>query len=169
MDKKQPSYSLLFQGGPFLWRTILLYLLMALIVAAPIIVGILISLGIVVPAMGEGIEHLKLLSFAIPVLLAIPAIVWAIKFSMAFYLIIDKKQEVIASLKQSAQLTDGVKWELLAFFIVTGAVNLLGLIALVIGLFITIPVTFMAYIYVYRKLTGHAPPLAGEAPADPTS
>ena len=38
----------------------------------------------------------------------------------------------------------------MGFFVLLGLINLLGLFALIVGLLVTIPVTLLAYVYVYR-------------------
>ena len=85
-------------------------------------------------------------------LLIIPGIIWAIKFQFFSYLIIDKKLEPIEALKQSSAITRGIKWRLLAFFLVMGLINILGALLLLVGLFITVPITMLATAFVYRKL-----------------
>jgi len=90
------------------------------------------------------------------ILLIIPGIVWAIKFMFFSYLIIDQGAGPIDSLKRSAAITAGAKWDLFLFGLLLLAVNLLGTLALLIGLFATIPTSMVATAYVYRKLLGKA-------------
>jgi len=86
------------------------------------------------------------------ILFIIPGIIWAIKFQFFPYLIIDKKLGPIEALKQSAAITQGVKWQLWVFSLATGVVNIIGALLLIVGLFVTIPVTMLATAFVYRKL-----------------
>jgi len=86
------------------------------------------------------------------ILLILPGIIWAIKFYFFDYLIIDKGLGPIDALEKSSEITRGVKLDLFTFGILLGLLNLLGLLCLLVGLFVTIPVTMVATAFVYRKL-----------------
>jgi uncharacterized membrane protein len=86
------------------------------------------------------------------ILLIIPGIVWAIKFQFFDYLIVDKGLGPIDALEKSSEITRGVKWELFLLGILLVIINLLGFLCLVVGLFVTIPITMVAMAFVYRKL-----------------
>lgn len=85
-------------------------------------------------------------------LLIIPGIVWGIQFGFAEYSVIDKNLGPIAALKRSSAITRGVKGELFIFGILFSAINILGALCLLIGLFVTIPVSMLAVVFIYRKL-----------------
>ena len=85
-------------------------------------------------------------------LFIIPGIIWAIKFQFFTYALVDKKLGPIAALKESANFTRGVKWHLFVFDIFVVLINMLGFVLLFIGLFITIPLTALATVFIYRKL-----------------
>lgn len=86
------------------------------------------------------------------ILFIVPGIIWGIRFWFFDYLIIDKKIGPIEALKKSSAITKGQKWNLFVFFLMVTGVNLLGAIALLIGLFVTVPTTMVATAFVYRKL-----------------
>lgn len=86
-------------------------------------------------------------------LLIIPGIYFMLKYQFYGELIVDKKLGVIEALKKSGEITKGVKWRLLGFSLAVIGVNVLGVLALGIGILVTIPLTTMAYIGVYRKLS----------------
>ncbi|MBX4192577.1 DUF975 family protein [Candidatus Parcubacteria bacterium] len=85
------------------------------------------------------------------ILLIIPGIYLALRFSMVRFAAIDGKG-IFDALKESGKLTHGVKWKLLGFFIVVVALNILGFLALFVGVLVTVPVTMIASAYVYQKL-----------------
>ena len=87
------------------------------------------------------------------VFLVIPGIYFFLKYQFSPYLIVDKDLGVVDSFKESAQITDGVKWQLLGFSLAMMGINILGVLALGIGLLVTIPMTFLVYVFVYRKLS----------------
>ena len=86
------------------------------------------------------------------VLLIIPGIIWAIKFQFFDYLIVDKGLGPIDALEKSSEITRGVKWDLFIFAILLIIINIMGFLCLLVGLFVTIPVTMVAMAFVYRKL-----------------
>ena len=86
------------------------------------------------------------------ILLIVPGVIFSIKLQFAEYLIVDKKFDAIDALKGSWEMTKGVKTNLFIFSILLGLINILGLLCLVVGLFVTIPLSMVATAYVYRKL-----------------
>jgi len=87
------------------------------------------------------------------ILLIVPGIVWSIKFRYFPYLMVDRNLGPIDALKESAKMTRGFKWKIFWFGVVIALINILGFLALIVGLFITVPLSMMAEAWVYRKLT----------------
>ncbi|OIP57646.1 MAG: hypothetical protein COX79_01575 [Candidatus Levybacteria bacterium CG_4_10_14_0_2_um_filter_36_16] len=121
-DNKRKKFSDLFYGAHLLLKYI----------ASSFLYGLIVVVGLI--------------------LLIIPGIVWAIKFQYFSYFIVDKELGPIEALKSSAKITNGVKWNLFFLRLFIGGINILGAIAFIVGLFITIPLGMMAEVYVYRKL-----------------
>jgi uncharacterized membrane protein len=94
----------------------------------------------------------SLLTFAGLLLVVIPGIIIAIGLLFAELSFVDKKMGVIETLKWNWRLTRGHRWWIFVFVLVTFLFNLLGLLALVVGLIITVPVTYLAYVRLYRDL-----------------
>ena len=86
------------------------------------------------------------------ILLIVPGLIFSIKLQFSDFLIVDKKLDAIDSLKGSWEMTKGVKMNLFIFRILLGLINLLGLLCLILGLFVTVPLTMVASAYVYKKL-----------------
>jgi len=86
------------------------------------------------------------------ILFIIPGIYLGIRFQFYNCFIVDQKTGVIESLRRSWQITQGNVWNLFLFGLLLTVINILGLLCLIVGLFITIPTTTIAYIFVYRKL-----------------
>lgn len=86
------------------------------------------------------------------ILFVIPAFIFALMIMFAGYVIVDEGRGPIASIKESARLTKGHRWKLLGFVLATLGINILGFIALLVGLLVTMPVTLIATAYVYRSL-----------------
>jgi len=87
------------------------------------------------------------------ILLIIPGIILSIRLGFFDYLIVDKNSRVIESLKKSWEITKGSTWNLFLFYFLLGLINLLGVFALIVGLFWSIPTTMIAEAFVYRKLS----------------
>ena len=90
------------------------------------------------------------------VLLIFPGIIWAVKLQFWPYLVVDKKMGPIQALVKSSAMTTDAEWSLLLFVLLLGAVNVIGALCLLVGLFATVPATMIAYAYVYKKLAGSA-------------
>ena len=87
------------------------------------------------------------------ILFIIPGIYLGIKLQFFGYFIVDKKMGPVEALKASWAITKGSFWNLFLFGLVCIGVNILGVMALGIGLLVTIPTTMMAVAFVYRKLS----------------
>lgn len=98
-----------------------------------------------------------LIAFGGFLLLVVPGVVWILKFSLWPYFLVDKNTGVIEAFKMSSRATAGYKRSLFVLYIYLGALNLLGIAALLVGLFVTIPITLLTSAWVYRRLSGGMP------------
>lgn len=87
-------------------------------------------------------------------LLIIPGVLWALRYGLAPLLVVDEGLRPVEALRESGELTEGLKVELLGFVALALGVNLLGALALGLGLLVTVPTTGLAAIFVLRKLQG---------------
>jgi uncharacterized membrane protein len=90
------------------------------------------------------------------ILLIVPGIIASLGLSFVAFLVVDRGAGVIDSLKESWRITKGHKWQLLLLFLVLGLINLLGIIALLIGVIVTLPITLLAFTHAYRLLAARA-------------
>ena len=125
-DGRRPSPRELFSGTSFLLRYIL----------STLIYVIMVTLGLI--------------------FLVVPGIYLAIRYQFYSYLIVDKDLDVMGSLKKSAEITKGASLNLALFGLMMIGINLLGVLALGVGLLVTLPVTWLASAFVYRKLESSA-------------
>jgi uncharacterized membrane protein len=88
------------------------------------------------------------------ILLIVPGIIFALMFIFASLIVIDREAGPIDAMKESKRITHGHKWSLLGFILVLTGINLLGLLALVVGLLVSIPVSTLAFVHAYRTLGG---------------
>lgn len=92
------------------------------------------------------------------VLLIVPGVIVGLMFMFTTFIVIDRGLGPIEAMKESRRITDGHKWMLLGFSLMLVLINLLGMLALVVGLLVTIPVSSLALVCAYRLLGGRMPP-----------
>ena len=86
------------------------------------------------------------------ILLVIPGIYVAIKLQFTPILVADKGLGPVGAVKASWELTKGKWFKLFVFDLLVAGINILGAIALGVGLLFTIPLSAIAFVYLYRKL-----------------
>lgn len=96
------------------------------------------------------------------ILLIVTGVIFGLMFMFTPFIVIERELGPIEAMKESDRLTRGHKWPLFGFAIVLVLINLLGALALVVGLLVSIPVSTLAFIHAYRVLGGKA----GQRPAD---
>lgn len=86
------------------------------------------------------------------VLLVIPGVYLALMYGMFMFLLVDERLKVREALKKSKEITKGNRLRLLGFYVVIALLNVLGLLALGIGVLVAMPVTMLAAVFAYRQL-----------------
>ncbi len=84
------------------------------------------------------------------ILLIVPGIYLALRFSQYGVAIVDKDLGPIESLQYSARLTEGNKMNLFGLYLLCFLVVLAGLLALLVGLIAALPVVYLAPYVAYR-------------------
>ncbi|UCG85899.1 MAG: hypothetical protein JSW71_18630 [Gemmatimonadota bacterium] len=85
-------------------------------------------------------------------LLIIPGIYLGLRLQFFGWVIVDKEAGPLDAVAESWEITRGSAWQLFLLWWVLFFVNVLGLIALGIGLLVTVPLSVVAMGYVYRSL-----------------
>jgi uncharacterized membrane protein len=129
VDSGRADFADLFNGYPLFFNFLF----------ASIIFGVMFGIGLV--------------------LLIVPGIIVAVIFGLYSYPIVDQGLGPIEALQRSAALTQGVRMDLFLFGLVLLGLNILGAIACLVGLLVTIPMSMMAGAYVYRRLDQQTPRL----------
>ena len=110
-----------------------------------------------------GASILLMLAIAIGfVLLIVPGIIFTLMFMFTTFIVIERELGPIQAMTESNRLTHGNRWSLFGFLLLIVLVNLLGLVVLLVGLLVSIPVSTLAFVHAYRVLGGKA----GTLPAD---
>ncbi len=102
-------------------------------VGASIVVGVIVLVGFI--------------------LLIVPGIIWALRYMFVPYLVMEKNLKPFEALKESARITYGHKWQLAGLLGLIFLVNILGLLCLIVGLLVSVPVTALAVAHAYRTLS----------------
>lgn len=88
----------------------------------------------------------------VPVLLAISLFVFSARLFFAPLFVVDRNDAAVEAFKASVTLTSGKAFKTGGFFALIVFINILGLLAFVVGLIFTIPTSFLATAFVYRDL-----------------
>jgi|GEM_PF-5086408 len=111
-------------------KTVLFYFL------AGIITAVLVALGMI--------------------LLIVPGLIAAVMLSMGYYYVIDKGMGPIESLKASRNITKGNRWTIFFVMLVSILIVIAGILALVVGLLVAVPVIMQVYAAMYLMLEGES-------------
>jgi len=155
---------------PF-WRYVGATVLKTLIAGLPIFI-VAFSVGFMSAASNASPRDFPDVGPVAIVLLALSGI-WALIAGLYLmfteYLVIDKNHMPIEAVKESYRITKGNWWKLLGLCLALGLLNVLGALALVIGLLVTVPLTMLAIVHVYRTLEHGASEVVPTAPLAPVT
>ena len=107
-----------------------------------------------------------LISFAVGlgfILLIVPGVILALGLSMTVPLIVDRNLGPIDALTQSWKLTEGNRVNIFIFWLIAFGLAIAGVCACGIGILLVTPILWIAYLYVYLKLTGQPAAMAVRA------
>jgi uncharacterized membrane protein len=139
--------SALWHPHPF-WKYLGLTILFAVIIVAVFLLGFSL-----VTALGRDAG----LVVGVP-LLVVLAVILSLMLLFSGFLVIDRGLGPIQALKESHRITQGYKWTLFVLCLLLVLVNLAGLLALIVGIFVSAPVSLLALTHAYRVLSGGAVP-----------
>jgi len=143
----------LWHPHPF-WKFLGLSIVFGLIAVAGVL-GFFLVIWALGPQFGHGLAIV-----VVSLVYIVLAVILMLMFVFASFFVIDRELGPIAALKDSYRITLGHRWPLLGLMVVLGLINILGILALVVGLLVSAPVTLLAYTRAYRVLSG----TAGAAP-----
>jgi uncharacterized membrane protein len=84
--------------------------------------------------------------------LIVPGIIIAMGLAFVPYLVVERGLGPVEALKESWRLTKGHKMQIFLLVLALVGINILGLMALVVGVFVTFPLTLLAFAHAYRTL-----------------
>jgi uncharacterized membrane protein len=112
-------------------------------VLATIMVGVLVVLGLI--------------------LLIVPGVILMLMWMFVKQLIIERGLKPLEALKESARITKGNRMQLFLLLLAIIVMNIVGALALVVGLLVTVPITLLSITHAYRVLAAKAGPVASIA------
>ncbi len=144
-------------------QLILAYLIPALITGAAAIPGTVMAAAPIVimannKAASAGLVALAAIGFFV---LLIPVLYLSLCWMFSLPLVADRRLDFWAAMKISRRQVGRHWWTLLGFTIVIGLVNLAGVLACCIGLFVTMPLVFAAMLIAYETLFVPRTPQSG--------
>jgi uncharacterized membrane protein len=87
-------------------------------------------------------------------LLVFPGIYVTVAISLASTYFVIRKQDALESIKASFRMVQGRWWSIFGLIIMLGLLNIAGVICLVIGLLVTIPMSTLIVVYAIEELEG---------------
>lgn len=91
------------------------------------------------------------------ILCIIPGLVIAAMYMFTFLFIVDKRMEFWPAMQASADIVKKDYVGFTLFFLACGLLQVLGALACIVGLFVTIPIMYVAIVVAYRDLVGFDP------------
>lgn len=137
------EFSALWHPHPF-WKYLGLTILFSLMILAGVLLGFALVAAL-------GLE--AGLAIGIP-LLVVLGVILALTLLFSGFLVIDRGLGPIQALKESHRITRGYKWSLFGLSMLLVLINLAGLLALFVGIFVSAPVSLLALTHAYRVLGG---------------
>lgn len=163
VEGKHAEYKDLLPRWGIIWRFVVAGFLVAVLVAIPVVVGILVSVmaffaaGGEVAALEPAVTNMPpgaiAAAFVPGLITVLVALYLSLRFAAVRYAIIDGAG-LVDSLRKSWHLTQGVVLKLALFALAAVAANIAGALVFMVGLLVSIPVTMLAMAHVYLKLKG---------------
>ena len=152
----KPAYDQLYKN----WRLLLSWFVAGILISILLIVGYAISsvpalLGVYYFDSHANLPLILLYVASFLLFVFVNLYVFA-RYGLYTFFILDKGLRTLEALKRAEKATEGIRWQVALLFLACFAVNLLGLLLLVIGLLFTVPTTLLAIATVYRKISYRA-------------
>ena len=149
-------FSMLFGGGRYFWPALggmLVLGLASCALAAVCLLPGLLLIAVGGPSSGLGIAGMVIMGLGTLVL--VPGVIYMIVvFSQFQYLCIDREAGPIESLTLSMQITQGNRLSIVLVWLLSIAINMLGMLVCCIGVVVTIPLVSLVFVVQYLAMTG---------------
>jgi len=146
VDGKKARADELLTHGALFWKFLAVSAVSCAVVFVTFIVPLLIAFFLALTFHNNS-------ALLIGFLALIPASYLFLVFCYVPIVAVDRKLSLKETFKEGFAITKNNRWSLLGFFVVLVIINILGAIPAGIGLLVTAPVTTLAYLNLYRKLS----------------
>jgi uncharacterized membrane protein len=96
------------------------------------------------------------------ILLLVPGIIFMLRLWFVGFVVVDEAVGPLEAIQRSWDMTRGYTMDLFLLFLLLVGLNLLGLVCLVIGLLVTVPISGLSLAFIYRHLKPRAAAAAPE-------
>ncbi len=152
-DQRQPKLNDLFAGFSNYWTVLGRMLLVTVIY-----IGLaLLSESLVF--VGRFLKSTPLIVVGYVIYLAFFALVLS-RFYFAFFFVVDRDMPAMEALSATWRATQGKGLKMVALALVAGLIAMLGVVGLCVGLFFTVPMSYVMYASAYRQVVGYGSPPA---------
>lgn len=155
---KPVSFKDLWQRYDLLWKMIGAQIVSGVVTILPLVIFILVSM-LAAPYL---LSINQTISFALAAVVGLLVLAWMVfwltRLIFVTYLVVDKEIGPIMAFRESLSITKSSFWSLLLLFITISVVNVLGTLALMIGLLVTVPLTLLVTALAYSKLVNNMLP-----------
>lgn len=148
-ENKQLSIENLYQD----YRQIVWYFLASLLTGLVMLISFVPAIILVL--LGFFVFKDYWMLFLIPAVITYGVSIYvSLRLSQWQYVLVDKQTGSIDAIQKSWDITKGNTRKLLVLWIVEFFIVILGIIALIVGILVAVPVTYLMGIYVYKALMG---------------
>jgi uncharacterized membrane protein len=98
-------------------------------------------------------------------LLIIPGVLLGLAFGYAPLFTADGQKDLVEAFRASSRLTRGYRGQLFGLWLLVIGVNVLGAMALGIGVVVTVPMSALALVYAFRRMQGRTEAATPHAPS----
>ncbi|UCC67163.1 MAG: DUF4339 domain-containing protein [Armatimonadota bacterium] len=164
INDRNPTVGDLFAGFQRFGTWMGAYWLLTAISLACFVPGlILVGIGAVLSRSGED-EMALILAIVLGAVVSLVIVIAVTLRWMFVYYSVAEGRGTMDAFKRSAQITEGVRPQLLWAGIVLGLFSIAGVIALGVGIIVTFPIAMCAFASIYRDLEAAAGPAPGAIP-----
>jgi uncharacterized membrane protein len=145
IEGKQIKFDKLLSGIPLLWRFVLIGVIFALVILFIALIGLAAELLVIY-------YNLAIPPVYVFMTALIPITYFLLRYGFAPLVLIDQQITVWGSFKESARITQDNRLSILGLGLVLLVLNSFGAMLYDVGLLITLPLTLLSYVLVYKKL-----------------
>jgi hypothetical protein len=170
------EFNLLFKGFDYFGESVvatLLHLVPVLVVFVPSYIAFYIGMFFLIPQAGADPDPAAMLTFfgaamVFWIVMVIILIVLSIGFTFAYPLIVDRKMSGINAVKMSFRAALANFWRLLGLMMLSGALNVIGVLLCYVGVLFVLPINFAAIAMAYEQVFGLGEVQSNLPPPPPT-